>query len=399
MHMKISGVEYLFGEQNIEVKPKQPYGEEQCEFLEALSKALRADKEARQYTDILTFAFWIRRANIQQLYQAYGNTYNRIGKGVVFHIAPSNVAINFAYTFAFGMITGNANIVKVSSKRFVQTTIICRVMNQLMEEERFQWVRKENAVVLYDRENQEATDYYSSLCDVRIIWGGNHTIERVRKSPLQPRSTEITFADRYSFGVISSEAILRASEQDMKTLAEGFYNDTYLMDQNACSSPHLIFWVGNKADQKKAEERFWKSVYTEAKRYELADIKVSDKYTMLCECAQKTEAFNVDRYDNLVYVVNLKELGEDITGYRGKFGLFYSYQIEDVEALFRYTNHKAIQTCAVFGIEEKVIADGIMRNHITGIDRIVKFGHTLDIGVFWDGYDIVSVLSRCIVSL
>lgn len=30
-------------------------------------------------------------------------------------------------------------------------------------------------------------------------------------------------------------------DADMKKLAEAFYNDTYLFDQNACSAPHTIF--------------------------------------------------------------------------------------------------------------------------------------------------------------
>ena len=208
----------------------------------------------------------------------------------------------------------------------------------------------------------------------------------------------MTFADRYSFGVISIEAILHASEQDMEALAEGFYNDTYFMDQNACSSPHFIFWVGDKKDQEKAEKRFWEMVYREAERYDLEDIKVSDKYTMLCEFAEKQENASVVRYENLVYVIQLERLKEDIIDYRGKYGLFYNFLIENVESLFQFINHKAIQTCAVYGIEEQQIVDGIRKHHITGVDRIVKFGHTLDIGLFWDGYDIVRALSRCIVT-
>lgn len=40
------------------------------------------------------------------------------GRGVAFHIAPSNVAVNFAFSLAAGLLTGNANIVRLSSKPF-----------------------------------------------------------------------------------------------------------------------------------------------------------------------------------------------------------------------------------------------------------------------------------------
>ncbi len=33
---------------------------------------------------------------------------------------------------------------------------------------------------------------------------------------------------------------------DLIKIAQDFYNDAYLFDQNACSSPHLIVWIGTK---------------------------------------------------------------------------------------------------------------------------------------------------------
>ena len=38
----------------------------------------------------------------------------------------------------------------------------------------------------------------------------------------------------------------------------------------------------------------------------------------------------------------------------------------------------------------------VFKNRLSGIDRIVPVGEALDIGVIWDGYDIVRSLSRII---
>ena len=35
---------------------------------------------------------------------------------MIFHITPSNIPTNFAYSFIFGLLTGNSNIVKVPTK-------------------------------------------------------------------------------------------------------------------------------------------------------------------------------------------------------------------------------------------------------------------------------------------
>ena len=48
----------------------QPYDPVLCDFSDTLSKTLRSLKETKNYPDILTFAFWCRRANIKRPYRA-----------------------------------------------------------------------------------------------------------------------------------------------------------------------------------------------------------------------------------------------------------------------------------------------------------------------------------------
>ena len=390
-------IQYLVGDGHIRTAPSIPYEEKTCDFLQALSKALREDREAKQYSDIQTFAFWIRKSNIQKLKEQYlkSQRMSRLGKGLVFHIAPSNVPINFAYTLVFGLLAGNSNIVKVSSKQFIQTTIICRVIKELTENPDFLWVQQQNAVVMYDRDNRECTDFFSGQCDVRVIWGGNQTIEEIRKSPIPARSTDVTFADRYSFGVISAEAVCEASDQEISKLARDFYNDTYLMDQNACSTPHMIFWTGNENCVKAAQRRFWTAIYEASKKYDLADLKVSDKYTLLCKFAVEMQAEFL-HFENRLYVLNIDEINDSILKYRGKYGLFFQHYVKKPEEIFSYVNDRTVQTCAVYGIDKTELLKKLIDSNLMGIDRIVSFGQTLDIGTVWDGYDVIDGLSRCI---
>ncbi len=400
MPMIQSKVEYLFGAPEIEVIAEEPYAKKQCDFLQALSGAIRSDKEAKRYSDIQTFAFWIRKASLMQMRDDYlwGRRCYRMGRGLIFHVAPSNVPINFAYSLVYGLLSGNANVIKVSSRRFVQTVILCRIMQEMVGREEFAWVGRQNAVVLYERDRKDATDELSAMCDVRIIWGGDATITQIRKSPMQPMSTEVTFADRYSFGVISTDAVLKMEEAELSRLAEAFYNDTYLMDQNACSSPHVIFWWGrvNGDRRKAAQKRFWRAVRQAAQKYGLEAGKVSDKYTLLCRMAEKLEHARVHCYENRLYVVDLQAFSDSVTAYRGAYGFFFQYGIKELEELFEYVDDRKIQTCAVCGVDPGELAEGIRAHHIRGIDRIVPFGHTLDLGMIWDGYDIIERLTRCI---
>lgn len=389
------------GSDKIVVRTRVPFDEQICDFLDAFSKEILKDAALKSYTDVVSFAFWIRKANIQKQKEEYASSYPRLGRGLAFHIAPSNVPINAMFTFVFGLLSGNCNIVRISSKDFPQVRLLCDKLNALLEKEEYREIKEENAMIQYERD-QEITDYYSTMADVRVIWGGDSTIAEIRKSPLKPRGKELVFADRYSFGILTSEYVSGLSEEEMKDLARSFYNDTYLMDQNACSTPHMIFWLSKDKDmEKQAKERFWTQVCEEAKRYPLEDIKVSEKYTNLCLYAVENgkaveeNKTSVTRYDNLLYVIDEEKVPDDLCEKRGKFGMFYQCSILDLDEI-RFAVNQKVQTVAVAGVEKEDVQKWIVENRLMGIDRVVPFGKTLDIGLVWDGYDLISEMSRII---
>ena len=84
---------------------------------------------------------------------------------------------------------------------------------------------------------------------------------------------------------------------------------------------------------------------------------------------------------NLLYVMTLKELPEDITILRGKFGLFFEYDIEDYGIIADCITNK-VQTCVYYGVEKNEIQRMVQDNCLMGIDRIVPVGSSLDIELF-----------------
>lgn len=66
--------------------------------------------------------------------QGYPDLSTRWGRGVAFHIAPSNVAVNFAYSLVAGLLSGNANVVRVPSRDFQQVDIICHEIKMTLQE-------------------------------------------------------------------------------------------------------------------------------------------------------------------------------------------------------------------------------------------------------------------------
>lgn len=364
------------------------------EYLNELSKRINKIPNVREFPDVATFGFFCRKANLTKYKneQISKESEIAVGRGVAFHISPSNVPINFAYSFVCGLLAGNTNIIRVPSKPFKQIEIICNSINEINSEPEWKFMSTRNHFVSYDKLSN-ATEYFSSICDIRIIWGGDNTIENIRKSKLKSRAFDVTFADRYSLSVINANEYLNLDNK--KLLALGFYNDTYLFDQNACTSPHLIVWIGNSEQIKDAKELFWQNLREKViNDYNITSITGVDKLTkFMTFAATHDTVLELDNKDNYIWRVELNKLSSDIYIYRGNCGYFMEYSSADLSILSTISNNK-FQTLSYFGFDKSELREFILNNIPKGIDRIVPIGKTTDFSLNWDGYKLIEHLSR-----
>ena len=371
--------------------PLSPFSDEVILYLNELSSILLRMPEVRHYPDVVTFAFFCRKANLLHLQKEHATNSLRLGRGLVFHIAPSNVPVNFAYSLICGLLAGNNNIVRLPGKQFRQVDLIVEALRTLSADERFDMVSRMVHLIKYDRGGIETTTY-SALADVRVIWGGDETIRTIRQSPLPPRSYDIAFADRYSVCVLNAISILE--EPSLDKIVEGFYNDTYLFDQNACSAPQLMVWVGTADKIEKAKEYFWTALQQHVDRkYKLEPILAVDKLSAFYRQAILSDVVKEENKNNNLWRVRLRKLSADIPQYRCAGGYFSEYSTTDFNDLASIVTTK-YQTLAYFGFSKDELQQFVLNNHIKGIDRIVPIGKTTDFSLIWDGYDLITMLSR-----
>ena len=380
------------------ITPHEPFSAEAVAFLGALSARLMRDPMTRTLPDVATFAFFCRKASLERLRQRFVSPAElRLGRGVVFHVAPSNVPVNFAYSLVAGILAGNVNVVRVPSKPFPQVDVIVRALTELMVEPQYTDTFGNRIVLVrYDR-TSTATEWLSALCDVRVIWGGDQTIATIRQNPIPARAFDVTFADRYSFCAIDAAAYL--AQTDAAAVAEAFYNDTYLFDQNACSAPHLVVWRGDEQTVLQAKERFWNALhdYTERK-YQLAEVLAVDKLTAFYSQAIGMDIRREPTPDNLIWRVETDTLPYNIDQYRCKAGYFTECRIESLDEVAHIVNRK-YQTLAYYGFNASELAVFIRTVRPQGIDRVVPIGKTTDFDLIWDGYDLIKTLSRNVTIL
>jgi hypothetical protein len=383
---------------DLQCRALPPYSPEAVAFLTSWSKQLLARPEIRAYPDVASFAYWCRPANLARLHRELGHEHLRIGRGVALHIAPTNVPVNFAYSFAFGLLAGNVNVVRVPESLPPQADLLCAVAKDLLTQAAHARVASMTTLLSYPRDDV-VTQSLSAGADIRLLWGGDKTIHHLRAMPTSPRCVDIAFADRYSLCLLSAPAVLAAERDDLLALAVGFYNDVFLSDQNACSSPHLILWQGTAPKVKTAQERFWSAIEALLRtKGKSPDIHAVDKYTHLCRTAIKIKGAKVKpTTDNRIFRVALDELPENIAEHRGRYGFFFETIDNDLAQLRRIVSTR-YQTLTCFGVDERALAETVISEGFAGIDRVVPIGKALDIGVIWDGYDLIRTMSRVVAT-
>ena len=366
-----------------------------CSWLSDLSRFLLKDPKTKQYPDVATLALFCRKANLSKLKAKHYNPNEiRIGRGIAFHIAPSNVPVNFAYTLISGLLAGNINIVKIPSKYFEQIDIIINAINKTLANPEFDAVKKRIFIIKYDT-NSEITSIISKICDLRIIWGGNETVSNIKNIKSNPKSSDIAFPDRYSISLIDAKSYLEL--KDKNRLSESFYNDTYLFDQNACTAPHSLFWVGCDRDIEKSKTIFWELLEKKIieKQYNLNDISAIDKLvTFYSQSINKTSITKINK-NNLIWRVNNKELYLKVDEFRCTSGYFNEFKIHNIDELNNIIKRN-YQTLSYFGVDKNEFESFITKKRPLGIDRIVPIGKTLDFSLTWDGYDLINQMSRVI---
>lgn len=383
-----------------EIRPRQPFEQNVMDFLEELSKEICRDQRTASSVEARAFAFWCRKNHLMQWEKKRKNGEYPMGLGMIFHIAPSNIPFLFAYSMVFGMLSGNGNVIRISQRTLEESRDFCKVIDQVMQREKYQDIYHNNLIMTYERDD-EITKELSRQCDGRVIWGGDVTIERMGQYPLKPTAANLTFPDRNSIAVFDLSAMKEINDQEKKELAYRFYNDTLLMDQNACSSPRLIYWLNqrgiSKEESKEIKKQWWNIFSKVSKKYDLTPWKVSKKYEHICsEIMEFHDIMEVKRYDgNRIYISQIRDTPKEISHYQGKFGCFYEYEIKSLKEVCKILDRK-VQTIVYEGIDPNELAAEMIRSGVKGADRIVKAGSALELDRIWDGKDVIGSLSRII---
>ncbi len=369
------------------------FNENVISFFDELSNHIFQNKQLSKYPDLASFGFFCRKTNIKFMEKKYSSFIeNRYGRGLVLHFTPSNVPMNFAYSLFFGLIAGNANIIRLSKNNNDQAKLLIKLINVLLKKKKFNELRKKINLIRYDK-SENITKYLSSICDVRIIWGGDESINQIRKYSLSPDAFDVTFADKFSICIISAKNYLKA--KIFKKEAQSFYNDTLFFDQNACTSPKIVIWQGDKSTIKSAKTRFWNEFekIVKKKNYKLYENWNYEKFYNETKAIINLNVETNKMNNSVIKRIQLKKISQKVYRYFAPGGFFFELDFKKFSEIKKIFSSK-VQTLTYIGFDPYLIKEKLNLDKIYSVDRIVPNGKSSEISLEWDGYDMVFQISK-----
>jgi hypothetical protein len=383
----------------IETATLPPFDPLVVEFVDAVSKSVLLDGVMSRMPQMAAVAHWMRKGHIAKLHGAFNE--RRAGRlslarGIALHFAPSNVDSIFLYSWFLSMLVGNANIVRLSQRRGEEVTALLAKINLVIEQPKFRPIMLRSLVIAYDHAH-EITEQLSQCCQVRVLWGGDETVRRLRAIPMNPLGIEVVFASRFSLAVINADDIRSVDESQLRQLAERFSNDAYWFDQMACSSPRLVVWVGEKSSCDFAKQLFWPAVHEEINRRSIQypEIVGINKLVTAFVSAGLEMADGIEpNPTGSVSRIHLAPIAApDFRNLECGGGLFFEAEIPRLEGLPQLLTEKD-QTLSYFGFAREEIRNLALSLPKRAVDRIVPIGSALNFSTVWDGCDLLQTFSR-----
>jgi hypothetical protein len=353
-------------------------------FIQSLSDCLLKSHQTKIIPELIALGFWLRRANISKMTTVQTTQFNK-ALGTVLHFTPANVDTMFVYSWVCSLLMGNNNIVRVASADSAAKELLLDLLNSVMAQAEYSDIAQRNLFIHYPKESNFSA-VLSAQAEARVIWGGDESVKAIRALGTKPRCRDISFADRYSAALINGDEL--GAKEQIGQLAALLWKDTEPHGQQACSSPRVIYWLGDRTFQ----QALFAQIDTLAVKKELPIYQLNN-HLVTNQLLQSQGAAFRPLVQNAICALPVHSLTEQMLDWHSGAGLFFVLQIESIEQLSNLVDEK-LQTLSYWQVDKNSLLKLVQSPSIKGLDRIVPVGQALDFSPNWDGYELLSQLSR-----
>jgi len=375
-----------------------PFGDEVRAVCRELSARLLAPGAGEDAPELQALGYWLRPAAVERLARQWEEVSvagcRRVPRGVVLHLPPSNVDVQFVYSWLLAFLTGNRGVIRLSNRASEVALRLCGLLEEAFAAAGRAPGGPQHTLVVSYPHDEGITAALSAAADVRVLWGSDSTVAEIRPIPLPPRSVELVFPDRVSWCALAAGPVVSLDETALRELAERLFRDIYTFDQRACASPRLVAWVGEAGDADVAAGRLWPALaeVVRERRYPVATGTALEKIGERFRAVLDLPVTSTRQLGNELAVVRL-ERPSAVRGESCGAGLLYEMVLPRLVDLAALVDQRD-QTLVHFGFEAaeaENLADAVGGR---GLDRIVPVGGALEFDRVWDGHDLLTAFTR-----
>ncbi|HSH89373.1 MAG TPA: acyl-CoA reductase, partial [Ramlibacter sp.] len=311
----------------------------------------------------------------------------------------ANVDAIFMSSWLLSALAGNTNVVRVSQQPSEQVDLLVGVLRATLAEDDAGAAMRGRILVLTYPHDEATTLALSQACMVRVVWGGDATVQAVRAIPLRPTATELAFPDRFSGAALHAAAVIEADVAAFSKLIQDFCNDLLWFGQQACSSPRVLTWIGEPDIVRTAQDRFWPALREAVARRAPDDSESAAMARVVAsfEYAARGVVGTLPAHaPGMPLRLSLvAPLTDELRQLHCGHGLLLERELADLPALALQMTDRD-QTLAVFGFDPQVLRAFALALPPRAIDRIVPIGEALAFDTLWDGIDLIGAFTRAV---
>lgn len=317
-------------------------------------------------------------------------------RGLICHWLSGNIPILGMISIIQGLITKNANIIKISKHtKFLIPDLLQTLKKISFKNSKGQVVSGKKilesiAVIYIDKNDNHAQKDFSESANVRVAWGGKESIESVINLPRKYTCDDVILGPKTSFVLIGSEFL--SSDQQVEEVAKKVALDASLYEQRGCNSPHTVFIErGGKVNPEKFAEILARQLEKISKLYPFKQTETADTQNIILQ-RTKYDMTGLAFYpSDLQWTVLFGEKDEGLAIPCFNRTLF----VRPIKNIFEVEKYCSYQTQSI-GVALSPDRKEKFAKMVTsrGIDRCPDVGNMLFYDTPWDGMFIMDRFVR-----
>lgn len=158
--------------------------------------------------------------------------------GIVLHVLAGNVFVGAVGSLVEGLITGNVNVMKLSSQEKV---FLPKLVETFVECDRDGVIARSLAVVDFSSSQADVIAAFKRRADGIVVWGGEEAVRGYRND-LPARTRLVVFGPKLSVALVTRCGMETAGAE---ALAARLAEEVSIWDQNACTAPQACYVEGD----------------------------------------------------------------------------------------------------------------------------------------------------------